>query len=212
MTLESRIEHTLLSTGATQQDIEKLCDEAQAKGFRGVCVPPYFVKAAIRKAEKQAYKVITVVDFPFGYSHTTAKVEGIKRASDQGVSGVDIVVNYCSAINQDWATFENDINTVVQAAKMRDLEVKLILETGTYSSKVLKRVVEKCCVAEPDFLKTNTGTMGNVATLDQVKLIRRFSEDKIPIKASGGIREREQAEMFIDNGVAVIGTSSAAKW
>jgi len=212
MNIYPKVEHTCLNPQVSKSQIEKMHDEALQFGFRGICVSPYFVKSAVKKAEDSDYKVITVVDFPYGQNHPMSKVEAIKRAADQGVDGVDIVVNYLAAINEDWSVFKDEVETVVYAGQMRNLEVKLILESGAYNSKVLQSVIDICLVAKPEFLKTNTGIGNNVHSIPQIKLMQRMTEGKIPIKASGGIRTKEQAEELINMGVEIIGTSSATTW
>lgn len=212
MNIYSQIEHTCLDPQASKDRIAKMHEEALEFGFRGICVSPYFVKSASRKAEDHNYKVITVIDFPFGQNHPMSKVESIKRAADQGADGVDIVINYLAAINEDWSVFKDEVETVVYAGQMRNLEVKLILEAGAYNSKTLQNVINVCVEAKPDFLKSNTGIGGNVCSAPQIKLMQRMSQEQIPIKASGGVRLKEQAEELLQMGVDVIGTSSATTW
>lgn len=56
------------------------------------------------------------------------------------------------------------------------------------------------------FLKTSTGWRGG-ATIADVRLLKRLSRDRVGIKASGGIRTREQALELIDAGATRLGTS-----
>ena len=212
MNINERIEHTLLSTEAQLSEIQELGDEAKQYGFRGICVPPYFVKHAVRHRGDSRYKIITVVDFPFGYGHAFSKAEAINKAKDQGADAVDVVMNYTAALNGDWGYVEDDLNTVVHKAHMAALEIKIIIELGAYSSKTLKRIVELCKKVRPNFVKTNTGTMGHRVEREQLRLLHRLLGGELPIKASGGIRSKEDAQAVIDLGAEVIGTSSATKW
>lgn len=212
MELNHRVEHTLLSAQADEKQIKKLCQEAVDHDFRGVCVPPFYVKSARTHLEPTDKKVITVVDFPMGFSHTISKTESIRKAADQGAHGVDVVINYTAAINGSWPLAEDDIQTVVHKARMSDLEIKLIIELGAYPSKTLKRIVQICKNAQPDYVKTNTGMMGQVVEMDQLKLLVRLLDGELPIKASGGIRSAEAAQKLIDAGAQLIGASSAVNW
>jgi deoxyribose-phosphate aldolase len=56
------------------------------------------------------------------------------------------------------------------------------------------------------FLKTGTGWAGG-ATVDMVKFLKEISRGKVGVKASGGIRTKEQAIALIDAGATRIGTS-----
>ena len=59
-----------------------------------------------------------------------------------------------------------------------------------------------------DFVKTSTGINGGGATIEAVKLMRENLPAQIGIKASGGIRTKEDAEAMIAAGATRIGTSS----
>ena len=59
-----------------------------------------------------------------------------------------------------------------------------------------------------DFVKTSTGFGTGGATLEDVALIREITKNKCKIKASGGIRDRKTALLYLEHGVDRIGTSS----
>ena len=206
------IEHTLLKPKATLEQVEQWAREAEEMNFRGVCVSPYWLKKSVQLADGKDYKVVTVVDFPLGQSHPISKVESIKKASDQGATGVDVVINYQAAIAEDWGLLSSDMDAVVHTARMKNLEIKLILESSAYGTNILREVVKIAEQADPDYIKTNTGFFNNVASKAQVQMIKRFLTKDIPIKASGGIRSQEEAMEYLSMGVDLIGASSAAKW
>ncbi|HOY41292.1 MAG TPA: 2-deoxyribose-5-phosphate aldolase, partial [Chitinophagales bacterium] len=62
--------------------------------------------------------------------------------------------------------------------------------------------------AGADFVKTSTGFGTAGATLEDVELLKSVTQNKIQIKASGGIRDFETAQKFIKAGVTRIGTSN----
>ena len=208
MNLAERIEHTKLSPGLSQDSIVTLCDEAIEHGFRGVCVPPTMIKTARTKLDGYDTKVVTVVDFPYGYGHTSTKAEAIKKACDAGADSVDVVINYTLAINGEWDQLKNEIETVVQAARMRDAEIKLIIELGAYPSRDLAKICEICLSASPDFVKTNTG-INHKVSVQNLKLMRRMLGEDMKIKASGGINNNAYALELITEGASVLGSSSS---
>ena len=57
-------------------------------------------------------------------------------------------------------------------------------------------------------MKTSTGFVGEGAKLEHITLIKDTFKDQIKIKASGGIRDKETVEKFIEAGADRIGTSS----
>jgi deoxyribose-phosphate aldolase len=60
--------------------------------------------------------------------------------------------------------------------------------------------------AGADFVKTSTGFLGGVATVQDVALMRRTV--KIGVKASGGIRTASDAKAMIEAGAGRLGTSA----
>jgi deoxyribose-phosphate aldolase len=104
MELNKYIEHTNLKPDCTQQDVIRLCEEAVAHGFYGVCVSPYYVQLAKKNIKKAPVKIITVVGFPFGYNTVASKVEETKKAIISGADEVDVVMNIAAFKSGDDAT------------------------------------------------------------------------------------------------------------
>lgn len=215
MELTSVIDHTILRPDCSPEDIETLCEEAHKHSFAAVCVPPYFVKNAVRKLEESPVRVATVIGFPMGYACTPAKVEEVKRAIEEGADEVDVVINICAVKNKHWAYVKNDIDSIAMAAHSRGKIVKVILETGLLNEEELQQLCEICNQIGVDFVKTSTGVNGGGATLKAVRFLRKNLNDNIKIKASGGIRNQKSAQKFVDAGASRIGTSSGieiVKW
>lgn len=205
--LAKYIDHTVLKSDCSKEDIEKLCAEAQEFGFCAVCVPPYFVQQAVRHLEEDKTKVATVVGFPMGYSATAAKVEEIKRAVDEGVDELDVVINIAAVRNRAWNTVSSDINSCVSAAHMRGKVIKVIIEASVLTDEEIAKVCEICAEEQVDYVKTSTGMQGG-ATLKMVENLRSLLPENIKIKASGGVRDAAKAERLIELGADRIGTSS----
>ncbi len=209
MELAGFIDHTLLKPDTRGEDIKKLCEEALAYHFAAVCVPPFYVKDAVNQLDETRVKVSTVVGFPFGYSTTSAKVEEIKRALDEGANEVDVVVNIAAIKNGSWNYVQNDIASMTTAVHLKGKQVKIILETGLMNDEEVERLCEICREVEPDFVKTSTGYNGSGATVETVKRLHQLLEGSpIKIKASGGIRSLADAQAMIEAGASRIGSSS----
>lgn len=208
---ESHIEYTLLKPNASWEDVMQLMATAQERGYYGVCVSPYFVKAAARhiRENELKQKLVTVIGFPMGYSAVSAKVEEVKKAVMEGADEMDIVVNLSAFFSKDMAVLKNDIQSVVTACHLHNKKAKVILETGALTEKEMLKLAEICVLADANFVKTSTGYFEIGAELDKVKALKAFLPAKVKIKASAGIKTREQAEAFIAAGASRIGTSSA---
>jgi len=62
--------------------------------------------------------------------------------------------------------------------------------------------------AKADYVKTSTGFAGGGATVHDVLLMRETVGPDMGIKASGGVRNREDAEEMIAAGATRIGASA----
>jgi deoxyribose-phosphate aldolase len=210
LNIASYIEHTNLSPTLTIGDIDQLVEEAVKYGFLGVCVPPFWVKRAQREIGKERIVLISVAGFPLGYSMTETKLDEIKRAIDNGVDEIDVVWNVTS--------FKTGIPwTKIELAKCGKLAhdhqkiIKVIIETAYLSDQEIVEACKLCADAGADFVKTSTGFAPSGAKAEHIALMRKSLPLHVGIKASGGIKTKEQALAMIEAGADRIGTSSGIK-
>lgn len=210
MNLASCIEHTNLSATLTIHDIDTLVEEARQHKLLGVCVPPFWVKRAKREIGNDSILLVTVAGFPLGYNMTETKVDEIKRAIDNGADEVDVVWNLTA--------FKTGIPwTKIELAKCSKLMhdhhklLKVIIETAYLSEEEIVEACKCCADAGADFVKTSTGFAPAGAKVEHIKLMRSVLPAEVGIKASGGIKTREQAIAMLEAGADRIGTSSGVK-
>lgn len=208
MNIASIIDHTLLKPDCKSADIKKLAEDAMRYQFAAICIPPYFIKEAARLLASSPVKLATVIGFPMGYSTIPAKVEEIKRAINDGVDELDVVINIAAVKNQDWNYIKNDIESTTRMSQLRGKIVKIILEISLLTDEEIIKLCEICNDVEVDYVKTSTGYQGG-ATEHAVKLMRANLDKKIKIKASGGIRTYEDAKKMVDAGANRLGCSSS---
>ncbi|MEG6522787.1 deoxyribose-phosphate aldolase [Desulfotomaculum sp. 1211_IL3151] len=202
------IDHTLLKPDATKQQIEKLAREAQAYGFAAVCVNPVWVETAynILKTTPEV-KVATVIGFPLGATLPEVKALETQKAIEHGATEVDMVIHMGALKERQDQLVERDIRAVVEAARGKAL-VKVIIETSLLTEEEKMRACHLAVAAGADFVKTSTGFSGGGATVQDVALMRQKVGPTIGIKASGGIRTREDAQRMLEAGATRIGTSA----
>ncbi|WP_178985009.1 deoxyribose-phosphate aldolase [Winogradskyella helgolandensis] len=206
MNLNRYIDHTLLSASATESDILQLCDEALKYDFYSVCVNSSNVLLAKQALGRSEVKICTVVGFPLGAMSTEAKIFEAKTAIDQGATEIDMVMNIGRLKSKNYLAVLKDISKVKQAIGI--IPLKVILEISELSKNEIVKACEICIDAKADFVKTSTGFSKSGATLTAVKIMRKTVRDKLKIKASGGIRDAETAQKYIDIGVDRIGASA----
>ncbi len=210
MDIASYIEHTNLSPTLTGNDVDRLVVEASLFGFLGICVPPFWVKRAKREIGNKNILLVTVAGFPLGYSMMETKIDEIARAIDNGADEIDMVWNISS--------FKTGIPwTKIEIAKCSKLVhdqqkiLKVIIETAYLSDQEIKAGCKLCADAGVDFVKTSTGLAPSGAKEEHIRLMRDSLPHTVGIKASGGIKTREQVVHLIAAGASRIGTSSGTK-
>lgn len=207
MEINKTIDHTTLKAQTTAADVERLCQEALQYQFCAVCIPPFYVGQAKNLVQAQGVKVATVIGFPYGYAGTMAKVEEIKRAVEEGADELDIVINIGALKSGNWVFVKSDIDRVTTAVRLRGKTSKIIIESSLLTQEELSKVVGICNDITPDFVKTSTGIQGG-ATEGVVRFLRDNLKSEIKIKASGGIRSRQDANKMLIAGADRLGTSS----
>ena len=63
--------------------------------------------------------------------------------------------------------------------------------------------------AGADYIKTSTGFGTSGATIEDIRLFRRYIGQNVKMKAAGGIKTREDLILFLEEGCDRIGTSAA---
>jgi deoxyribose-phosphate aldolase len=200
------IEHTLLKPEATVADIERLCQETLACGFRGACVNSRYIALVKSRLRGSRALAICVVGFPLGAGLTEAKAKEAELAVANGADEIDMVIALGAAKSGDWATVAADVSAVVRAANGRP--VKAILETGLLGPDEIVRACQAASEAGAAFVKTATGFLGRGATVEDIELMRRACPPGVRIKASGGIKALADAKRLLQAGAASLGTSS----
>lgn len=200
------IDHTLLKQDARLEQIETLCDEAIAHDFMSVCINPGFVKVAAEKLKGTDVDVCTVIGFPLGASTTATKVFETKDAIANGATEIDMVINVSNLKDQAYDLIENEIRSIKEAAGDRVL--KVILETCLLSKDEIVKACELSVAAGADFVKTSTGFSTGGATVEDIALMRATVGPNVGVKASGGIRSREDFDAMVAAGASRIGASA----
>ncbi len=209
MKLQPYIDHTLLKPTARPEDIKRLCREAREYRFFAVCVNSVYVPLARRELEGSGVQVAAVIGFPLGAMATKVKIQEAAYCLEQGADEIDMVINL------GWLTSEGYNEVLEELKSLRALTtgrvLKVIIETCYLSKDEIVKACELVVQSGADFVKTSTGFGTGGATFDDVALMKTTVGDKIRIKASGGIRDRESAQKYIEMGVSRLGTSSGTK-
>ena len=204
MQINKYIEHTNLKNTATLKDIESLCNEAIKYDFAAVCVYPYYVALAKELLKDTNIEVCTVVGFPSGMSTREAKVYEAIDAVEKGADMIDMVVNVAAIKNKDYEYIKDEIEEIRDAIDGKVL--KVIIETNLLTDKEIVKMTNICNECYVNYIKTCTGFTGGV-NIEHVDIINKHKNDLVEIKASGGIKTKDDLIAMIDAGATRIGTS-----
>jgi deoxyribose-phosphate aldolase len=216
--LAKTIDSTLLDPTATQADVEQLCRDAIEHHFASICIFPYFVPQAQKLLRGYDVKVGTVISFPYGADTRRAKIAASENAVASGADELDVVMNIPAMLSGDFRYVRDELSSIVRSVRMKSVNigrglvlVKVVVE-AYYLDEKLKRLV--CKIVEDagaDFIKTSTGKAPGGATAKDVELFRDLLSENVGVKAAGGIRTADDAELMINAGAARIGTSHAVE-
>lgn len=206
MLLEKYIDHTNLKPNATQADITTLCQEALEHGFYAVCVNGCHVSDAKEILKGSQVKIAAVIGFPLGAMSTKTKIFEAVDCIENGANEIDMVINIGWLTSKKFNTVRDEIKAIKQAIGSNIL--KVIIETCYLTLEEKEVACSLVIDANADFVKTSTGFGTGGATLEDVALMKRVVGEKAKIKASGGIKNKEEALKYIELGVSRIGTSS----
>lgn len=209
MKLNQYIDHTILKPAATAADVEVICREAVKYEFASVCVNTCHVRLVSRLLSGSPVKTCVVVGFPLGAMVVEAKAFEAKHAVSNGAQEVDMVLNVGALKERNDSLVEQDIRAVKEACG--NALLKVILETCLLSDEEKERACRLAVKAGADFVKTSTGFSTGGATTHDVALMRKTVGPNVGVKASGGIRTREDALSMIEAGASRIGASASVQ-
>lgn len=204
------IDHTWLYPDSREAEIVQLCEEAKQYGFASVCVNPLWVRLSAKLLEETNVKVCTVIGFPLGANTPETKAFEARNAIENGAKEIDTVINIGALKDKNNELVEEDIRSVVDAAKGKAI-VKVIIEACLLADEEKVRACELAVKAGAHYVKTSTGFSLYGATVEDVALMRRTVGENIGVKASGGIQSKDDIKAMVEAGASRIGTSSAAK-
>jgi deoxyribose-phosphate aldolase len=148
-----------------------------------------------------------VVGFPLGAAASEAKAAEAAWACAAGADEIDMVISLGALKTGDMAAVERDI-ALVRAA-CTGAVLKVIIETCLLDDSEKRVASLSAQQAGADFVKTSTGFSRGGATAHDVALLRSVVGPNMGVKASGGIRTREAADLMIAAGATRIGASAS---
>jgi len=203
------IDHTLLKSDTLPSEILQICREAELYGFASVCIQPCWLEMAVARLSNSKVLTATVIGFPMGVNTPLTKQREAEEAASLGADELDMVINVGLLKAGEYSKVQKDISGVVNAAP--GMTVKVIIETCLLTDSEKTTACRLAVDAGAAFVKTSTGMAGGGSTVQDIRLMRSVVGQDFGVKASGGIRSREDALSMIEAGASRIGTSAGVK-
>lgn len=204
------LDHAVLKPELTRQETIEAIQLGIDYSVRTVCVRPCDIELAADMCKGTESEVSCVLSFPHGCGASAIKSVEARQYIEYGTSEIDMVVNYGFVRSAMWDEVTADIAAVTSVANDAGILVKVIFETSFLSIDEIRKTTECAIQAKAGYVKTSTGFAEHGATVEAVQAMLDTAAGKIKVKASGGIRDRETAEMYIEMGVERIGNGSSS--
>ena len=234
MNIKSYLDSTYLKTAKQAKISEKentvlvqnFVQETINEKFKLVMIRPDKVTLAKKLIVAQSSKVLigTVIGFPEGTNTIEEKVLEAKQAIKDGADELDFVVNFEAFKLGEIDLVKKEVLQGTSLALQNNKTIKWIIEIAALNGAQiiqLTALIKNVVVAnfkekefENVFVKSSTGfykTLNNLPNGATFPAIIAMLENAfpLPVKASGGIKTKEEALEMIKLGVKRIGTSSA---
>ncbi len=206
--------------------VQNFVQEAIDEKFKLVMIRPDKVALAKKTIIAQNSKVLigTVIGFPEGTLSIEEKISEAKQAIKDGVDELDFVINFEAFKLGDRSIVKQEVLQGTKLALSHYKSIKWIIEIAALNGAQiiqLTSLIKNVVVAnfkekdfEHVFVKSSTGfykTIDGLPNGATFPAIIAMLENAFPlqVKASGGIKTKEEALEMIKLGVKRIGTSAA---
>jgi deoxyribose-phosphate aldolase len=202
----ARIQHTLIRTDATRDDLVRHCRECLEHGFDAAMVAGDWLPLVRDELAGSGVEIASALDFPVATMTTAGRVAEARALADAGAAEIDAGCKIGWLRSGRDLDFRDDLAAVVRAAG--PARVKVMLELPLLDAGERERAVALAVEAGVAFVKNaSSGAVGR-ATPDQVRFLRARVPPSVGVKASGGIDSYDLAVALLDAGADLLGSSS----
>ncbi|HUJ21485.1 MAG TPA: deoxyribose-phosphate aldolase [Bryobacteraceae bacterium] len=208
--LAKMIDHSLVRPELTDEQVIAGCELAKRYQVASVSVRPCDVDLAVRILSGSGVPVGSVAGFPHGSSTTAVKLYEIRDVLRRGAKEVDMVLNIAKLLSRQFQYVETELLQAAEECHKQGAILKVIFENA-YLTEELKIVA--CRIsgrAEVDFVKTSTAFAPTGYTLEDLKLMRAHTPERVGVKAAGGVRTLEKALEVHEVGCSRFGATATA--
>jgi deoxyribose-phosphate aldolase len=203
------IDHALVKPELTGVQVVEGLELAKRCLVASATVRPCDIELAVRTLEGSPVRAASVSGFPHGSENTATKLYETRDLLRRGAKEIDMVVAISKLLSREFQHVQVELLQASEACHKEGALLKVILETA-YLTDELKIIACRCAArAEVDFVQTSTGFAPAEATIEDVRLLRKYLPEEIGIKAAG-LHTVDQVIEAYAAGCSRIGTDSTA--
>jgi deoxyribose-phosphate aldolase len=195
------IDISAVRTVHTYSDILNIVNTAKQYRFINVhCLPCWVsITRELLAGEKDIF-VGAPVGFPSGGHKTEVKLLEAEHLIKDGVQEMDIVMNVGRFKNREYDYVLDELKQIISITPPK-VRTKVIIEINALTGAEVEKACELVMQSGAEFVKTGTGWIPGPVDIKRIAGIRELTRGKIKVKASGGIRGREEFETLLRMGV-----------
>ena len=194
--IAAMIDLSCVRTTSNISDIKEMVAAAFKYGFGQVSVLQCFIPETRALLGGNSHiRLVGNVSFPSGSDTTSLKVAQAREMMGAGCDEIDMVMNIGRLRSGEITAVEADVRAVIET--VHPIPVKVIIEIMSLTVEETQQACAICLRSGASFVKTGTGWADRGTTLEDVRLVKSLVNDRIQIKASGGIRNLDMlAKMY----------------
>lgn len=208
------IDLTTLEGADTPNKVSQMCYKAMhthdaipsLPTVAAVCVYPTLVKTAKSALAGSNVKVAAVATyFPSGQTNLQSKLDETNYAIGEGADEIDMVISRGKFLQGEYNYVLDEIISVKEICHASNVRLKVILETGELGSlDEVRKASDIALQANPDFIKTSTGKIGQAANMPVTLVMLQAIWDhfektgvRVGMKPAGGISDAKTALHYL---------------
>ena len=191
--LAKRIDVSLLSAALTEDAVRHACKQSATLGLACCIVRPTDVEIAVRAAGP-SLRVGSVVDYPYGFSTTSAKLYAARDLLRRGAREIETPMSLGKLLDRQFQYLESELQQMAQACHESGAALKVTIDSSALDDELLLLCCRILRRAEVDFLSNST--------LDRLELLKTHSRDRLQIKISAPFGDLDATLAACERGVA----------
>lgn len=181
------IDHTLLDPALTTSELEDGCALAARYDLASVCILPYYLMRCAELLAETTVHASTAIGFPDGGQRTAIKVAEARQALKDGGRELDVVINISKVRSGDWQYVNDELLALTQTIHAEGAQIKVIFQNACLDDASKMFLCEICGTIGVDWVETVSGHSPAEANLSEIELMRRYSPERVQVKAGTGI-------------------------